>query len=123
MIQSQQVEELITLVSSLDKPALLRQFRDYPATFPIDFTPDFLDRQPLERLRHLFVAVIFGLLLAPRVYFFVGDYFVGTDTLLTAPLLILLAVLVVKDGFMERARRQVLPLPVTAMPLEVPQSG
>ena len=73
--------------------------------------------------RHLFVAVIFGLLLAPRVYFFVGDYFVGTDTLLTAPLLILLAVLVVKDGFMERARRQVLPLPVTAMPLEVPQSG
>jgi hypothetical protein len=57
MIQSQQVEELITLVSSLDKPALLRQFRDYPATFPIDFTPDFLDRQPLERLRHLFVAV------------------------------------------------------------------
>jgi len=57
MIQSQQVEELIILVSSLDKPALLRQFRDYPATFPVDFTPDFLDRQPLERLRHLFVAV------------------------------------------------------------------
>jgi len=56
MSQSQ-VEELITLVSSLDKPALLRQFREYPAKFPVDFTPDFLDRQPLERLRHLFVAV------------------------------------------------------------------
>jgi len=42
MIQSQQVEELIILVSSLDKPALLRQFRDYPATFPVDFTPDCL---------------------------------------------------------------------------------
>lgn len=57
MLQSQQVEELITLVSSLDKPTLLRQFREYPATFPIDFTKDFLERQSLERLRHLFVAV------------------------------------------------------------------
>jgi hypothetical protein len=57
MLHSQQVEELITLVSGLDRTSLLRQFRDYPATFPIDFTPDFLDRQPLERLQHLFVAV------------------------------------------------------------------
>ena len=57
MFQMQQVEELMTLVSSLDKAALLRQFRDYPSSFPVDFTPDFLDRQPLERLRHLFVAV------------------------------------------------------------------
>ena len=56
MSQSQ-VEELITLVSGLDKAALLRQFREYPAAFPIDFTPDFLDRQPLKRLQHLFVAV------------------------------------------------------------------
>jgi hypothetical protein len=56
MSQSQ-VEELITLVSGLDKAALLRQFREYPATFPLDFTPDFLDQQPLERLQHLFVAV------------------------------------------------------------------
>jgi hypothetical protein len=57
MLQVHQVEELMTLVSNLDKAALLRQFRDYPSSFPVDFTPDFLDRQPLERLRHLFVAV------------------------------------------------------------------
>jgi hypothetical protein len=57
MLQPQQVEDLILLVSSLDKPALMQQFREYPASFPVDFTPDFLDRQPLERLRHLFVAV------------------------------------------------------------------
>jgi hypothetical protein len=57
MLQTEQVEELITLVASLDKSTLLRQFRDYPASFPVDFTPDFLERQPLERLRHLFVAV------------------------------------------------------------------
>ena len=57
MLPEQQVEELITLVSGLDKDSLLRQFREYPASFPLDFTPDFLDHQPLERLRHLFVAV------------------------------------------------------------------
>jgi hypothetical protein len=57
MLQMQQVEELMTLVSSLDKATLLRQFHEYPSSFPVDFTPDFLDRQPLERLRHLFVAV------------------------------------------------------------------
>jgi hypothetical protein len=56
MSQSQ-VEELILMVSGLDKAALIRQFSDYPASFPVDFTPDFLDRQPLERLRHLFVAI------------------------------------------------------------------
>lgn len=56
MSQSQ-VEELILLLSGLDKASLIRQFREYPASFPVDFTPDFLDHQPLERLRHLFVAV------------------------------------------------------------------
>jgi hypothetical protein len=57
MLPTNQVEELIVLVSSLDRNALLRQFAQYPASFPVDFTSDFLDRQPLERLRHLFVAV------------------------------------------------------------------
>jgi len=57
MLQSDQVEELITIVSSLDKPALVRQFSEYPSKFPVDFTRDFLDRQPLDRLRHLFLAL------------------------------------------------------------------
>jgi hypothetical protein len=57
MLHSEQVEELITVVSSLDKATLLRQFREFPASFPVDFTSDFLDRQPLDRLQHLFVAI------------------------------------------------------------------
>ncbi|MDP9174987.1 MAG: hypothetical protein M3O30_14165 [Planctomycetota bacterium] len=57
MLQSTEIEELITVVSGLDRDALVRQFQQYPATFPVDFTPEFLDRQPLDRLRHLFVAV------------------------------------------------------------------
>jgi hypothetical protein len=57
MLQSEQVEELICLVSAMDRPALLRQFQNYRASFPLDFTPEFLEATPLDRLRHIFVAV------------------------------------------------------------------
>jgi hypothetical protein len=57
MLESHQVEELISLVSALDKPALVRQFDLYQANFPVDFTPEFLESQPVDRLRHLFVAL------------------------------------------------------------------
>ena len=57
MLQPQQVEELICLVSSMDRPALTRQFRDFRGTFPLDFTPDFLATADLDRLRHIFVAL------------------------------------------------------------------
>jgi hypothetical protein len=40
-----------------DKPALLEQFKTYPTRFPIDFSPEFLANQPLERLRHIFLAM------------------------------------------------------------------
>ena len=57
MLRSEQVEELINLVAGLDRPGLVRQFRDYPAGFPIDFTPEFFEQTPIERLRHIFVAM------------------------------------------------------------------
>jgi hypothetical protein len=57
MLQPQQVEELICVVSALDRPALARQFRQFRASFPIDFTPEFLATADLERLRHIFVAL------------------------------------------------------------------
>ena len=57
MLQSHEVEELICLVSSLDKPALVEQFHSYQASFPVDFTREFLESQSLDRLRHLFVAM------------------------------------------------------------------
>jgi hypothetical protein len=57
MLQSHQVEELICLVSSLDRETLVKQFDRFPSDFPIDFTPEFLREQPLERLRHIFVAL------------------------------------------------------------------
>ena len=57
MLMPCQIEELIELVGSLDREELLRQFVQYPANFPLDFTPDFLETIPLERLKHIFVAV------------------------------------------------------------------
>lgn len=57
MLHADQVEVLITLVSSLDKSSLVNQFGAYRASFPLDFTPEFLEHQPIERLRHLFVAI------------------------------------------------------------------
>jgi hypothetical protein len=58
MLQPDQVEELIRLVSALDRPALVRQFREFRASaFPVDFTPEFLATADLDRLRHIFVAL------------------------------------------------------------------
>jgi hypothetical protein len=57
MLQSQQVEELICLVSSLDRQQLIEQFHSFDSKFPLDFTEDFLKSAPIERLKHIFVAV------------------------------------------------------------------
>jgi len=57
MLQTEQVEELIDLVASLDRTALVQQFLNYRATFPVDFTREFLEAQPIDRLRHLFLAL------------------------------------------------------------------
>ncbi len=57
MLESHQVEELICLVSSLDKPTLTRQFLSFRGSFPVDFTPEFLNTLSIERLRHIFVAL------------------------------------------------------------------
>jgi hypothetical protein len=57
MLQSHQIDNLLTLVSVLDRDSLLTHFHTYRANFPLDFTDSFLTTQPLDRLRHIFVAV------------------------------------------------------------------
>ena len=57
MLMPCQIEELIMLVGSMDRAGLMRQFDQYHASFPLDFTPEFLANIPLERLQHIFVAV------------------------------------------------------------------
>jgi hypothetical protein len=57
VLQPSQLEDLVCLISSLDRGALMEQFHTYPARFPIDFTDQFLGTQSLERLRHIFLAM------------------------------------------------------------------
>ncbi len=57
MLESHQVEELICLVASLDKPTLTRQFLAFKGSFPVDFTPEFLEKLSVDRLRHIYVAL------------------------------------------------------------------
>jgi hypothetical protein len=57
MLEAHQVEELIALVCSMDRAAIKKQFLTFRADFPVDFTPEFLDSLPVERLRHIYVAL------------------------------------------------------------------
>lgn len=57
MPSSEQVERMICFVAAMDRPAIIQQLQAYRATFPLDFTPDFLNTVPVDRLRHIFVAL------------------------------------------------------------------
>jgi len=57
LLHPEQIEELICLVSALDRATLVRNFLNFHGTFPVDFTRDFLEALPVERLRHIFVAL------------------------------------------------------------------
>jgi hypothetical protein len=57
MLQTAQIEDLMVLTASLDRPALIEQFHNYPGRFEVDFTDEFLNKTPLDKLRHIFVAL------------------------------------------------------------------
>jgi len=51
------IEELLCTVATWDREQLVTQFKSHGSRFPIDFTPDFYQNQPVDRLRHIFVAM------------------------------------------------------------------
>jgi hypothetical protein len=51
------IEELLCIVASWDRATLVDQFTRQPSRFPIDFTPEFYQTQPVDRLRHIYVAM------------------------------------------------------------------
>jgi len=52
------LDEVLCIVATWDRPQLIRQFQEQKTRFPIDFTPDFYQTQPVERLRHIYVAML-----------------------------------------------------------------
>jgi hypothetical protein len=57
MLAVDQIEELICVLSTWDRRMLISQFETFRSSFPVDFTPEFLGRAPVEKLRHLFLAL------------------------------------------------------------------
>ena len=57
MLKPTQLDDLVCLISSLDRGALLEQFHTYPARFPVDFTDQYLNTLSVDRLRHIFLAM------------------------------------------------------------------
>lgn len=56
MLEMHQIEELIRIVSAMDRSAIVDGFLNHRGRFPVDFTPEFLGNLPMDRLRHVFVA-------------------------------------------------------------------
>ena len=59
-------ESWLTTIAVMGRDELVRQFRSYPAPFPIDFTDEFLAGQSLDRLRHVFAGLVLHCGIAPR---------------------------------------------------------
>ena len=57
MLEADQIDELICTVAVFDRDMLMHAFREYPSPFPLDFTTEFLETTPLDRLRHIFLAL------------------------------------------------------------------
>jgi hypothetical protein len=57
MLASDQIEELICVLSTWDRQMLISQFHAFRSSFPVDFTAEFLNQTPVEKLQHLFLAL------------------------------------------------------------------
>ena len=59
------LENALVMIASMDRSELREQLRSYPATFPLDFTEDYLDAQSTDTLRHLVARLVLHCRLAP----------------------------------------------------------
>jgi hypothetical protein len=57
MLAADQVEELITVLSSWDRATLINRFIAFRSNFPVDCSTDFLGTLDVDRLRHIFLAL------------------------------------------------------------------
>jgi hypothetical protein len=57
MLQGHQIEELICVVSAMDRATIARRLREFRGSFPVDLTPQFVEAVDLERLRHIYLAL------------------------------------------------------------------
>ena len=59
MLSCEQVEALNGQIQHMDRDTVAHALATFKARFPLDFTPDFYQREPINKLRH----ILFGLCL------------------------------------------------------------
>lgn len=57
MLSANQRDMLLKRISVLEREQIILELRQCPARFPIDFTDEWMARQPIEDLRHIFAAI------------------------------------------------------------------
>ncbi len=57
MLQTEQVETLLRMIGRMDRTTLAKKLAEIRTSFPVDFTPEFIETTDLDRLRHIYVAL------------------------------------------------------------------
>jgi hypothetical protein len=57
MLYQERLEEFVSIVGAMKRMVLIDRMMHFRGQFPVDFTPDFLNRQTDDRLRHIFLAM------------------------------------------------------------------
>jgi hypothetical protein len=51
-------EQFATSIARMDKAELKQQIKTFPGHFRLDFTEDYLNTAPVDRLRHILLAAM-----------------------------------------------------------------
>ena len=51
-------EQFATSIARMDKAELKQQIKTFPGRFSLDFTEDYLNTAPVDRLRHILLAAM-----------------------------------------------------------------
>ena len=57
MLTREEGERVVRLIARLNRGQVIAGLRRCPTAFPVDFTPAWLESQPLAELRHVYAAV------------------------------------------------------------------
>ena len=57
MLDPQQVEEVMCIISAMNREAVIDRLRSFRGGFPVDFTREFLADLPTDRLQHIYAAL------------------------------------------------------------------
>jgi len=52
-------EQFATSIAQMDKTELKQRIKSFPGRFRLDFTEDYLNAAPADRLRHILLAAMF----------------------------------------------------------------